>query len=60
MIVSRVVINNWFDSDACPVIALPRISIKDSMIHPNEIMVRDCHGTKTSPYGIYLKILIGP
>lgn len=58
MIISKVVINNWFDSNACLVITLTRISIEDSMIDPNE--VRAFNGTKTLPCRIYLKILIGP
>lgn len=60
MIISRAFIDNGSTLSVCPATTLS-ISVKDSMIRPNRMMIQAFDGTKTSVCGeIDLKILVGP
>lgn len=61
MIISGVLIDNGSALNVCPMLTLSRLGVDDSLIQPNDMMVRAFDGTKTSTYGeIDLKVLVGP
>lgn len=51
MIISRVLIDNEFALNVCLIVTLSRIGVDDSLLRPNDMMVRAFDGTKTSACG---------